>query len=234
MIAILNDFLKAKDLNDLLEISSSLLVLSNTDNDQIKQILQSWELPQEIANLLMYPNLIPEDYRFLSLFKGLQSPEVDYYPLAAIVGLEKINPNSFSEEFRTEVFDSLLGCIETEVLVIIQRGTIALAQYKMPHELDRIARWLNYPDDIVRHNILATLIDGNGLLATQERLTLILDSNRLSSFNRPFLELRLAEIERCLINIDNNSGHLLTTSLTTTKLPYIPNLIQWKSFLSLN
>ncbi|MBD2315541.1 hypothetical protein [Phormidium tenue] len=228
------EFLRAEDFDDLLEINSSLLDLSNADKKQIEEILQGWKPPQAIANLLMYPNLIPENSRLSSLFRALQSPEVDYYPLAAILGLEKVAPNSLSEETRSEVFEALLGCMETEVLIIVQRCTIALSQYQEAHELDRMSRWLNYPDDIVKHNILANLINGEGILSSKNRLNSILSGNRLSSVNRPFLEKKLGEIESCLASTDHNPFSLLKMDLTTTILPYAPSLVQWKSSLSTN
>lgn len=71
----LEEFLDAKDCDDLLRAASELRELGNDDVQAIRTILDSWSDPQAVANLLIHPRFIPAHIRVTSLLKGLNDQD---------------------------------------------------------------------------------------------------------------------------------------------------------------
>lgn len=154
----LKAFLEAEDLDGLMEIRSKLRQLNRKDVKKIRSILQKWNSPQAVSNLLLYPFLIPEDIRGSCLLKGLREKKNSYYVLASIVGLQGIDPTSFSEDERNEIKESLIFTLKTSGGIISARGSVSICDYLSSEDASTMFELLDHPNDTTRHNILCWLI----------------------------------------------------------------------------
>ncbi|WP_235284289.1 hypothetical protein [Methanosarcina sp. 1.H.A.2.2] len=141
-----------------MEIRSKLRQLNRKDVKKIRSILQKWNSPQAVSNLLLYPFLIPEDIRGSCLLKGLREKKNSYYVLASIVGLQGIDPTSFSEDERNEIKESLIFTLKTSGGIISARGSVSICDYLSSEDASTMFELLDHPNDTTRHNILCWLI----------------------------------------------------------------------------
>ncbi|MHA2069117.1 MAG: hypothetical protein ACXABY_32555, partial [Candidatus Thorarchaeota archaeon] len=79
----LRAFLFATDLDDLMSARANLSDMDYEDTEELLRILQKWEDTQAVANILMYPDLMPEGMRLHYILKGLHENRVIYFALAA-------------------------------------------------------------------------------------------------------------------------------------------------------
>lgn len=203
------------------ELSGSLDV---TDVQGIKERLRFWEDRQAIANLLMFPMLIPDSVRVESLLRGLHEQNMTYYILAAAVGLGKVEKEGFDDPQATMIGESLLKIIEQRQDIIAERASAALRPYVNVEHRRRLLALLEHPSAIVRHNCLAALLR---LLPYTQRHTFFESAlrDRLLSMSA-FLEItdKLIKVEQDTDDEADYRLNLLASGLTTPLLAYIPNL----------
>lgn len=154
----LKAFLEAEDLDRLMEIRSKLRQLNRKDVKKIRSILQKWNSPQAVSNLLLCPFLIPEDLRGSCLLKGLREKKNSYYVLASTVGLQGIDPTSFSEDERNEIKESLIFTLKTSGGIISARASVSICDYLSSEDASTMFELLDHPNDTTRYNILCWLI----------------------------------------------------------------------------
>lgn len=154
----LEKFLATEDLDALLRAQDKLSVLDKQDNATIRTLLQQWDRPQAIANLLFHPMLIPQDIRLPSLLRGLAEQQVDYYVLAAVVGLQSIKPDEITEEERRRISRELLTLIRERMDVVAARASVSVAGFSTEEDAPQMFALLEHSNKTVRHNILVWLI----------------------------------------------------------------------------
>ena len=79
----LKAFLVAEDLDDIQDARVKIKSVTATDAEALHAILEQWREAQAVSNLLIHADLIPQDVRLASLFRGLEERAVDYYVVAA-------------------------------------------------------------------------------------------------------------------------------------------------------
>lgn len=228
MNSTLERFLRANDLDSLLSDSNILTELNAEDIKIIGDILQNGTDKQAIANLLMYPNLIPQDIRFECVFNSLQKPNYSYFLLAAIVGLDKLEFTSVEQQVT--IFNQLISIIENNDGVIGDRASNFLSSNLIFFHEDysaRIVHLLDHPSNVVRHNILSVLIPLIGLENIRSFMDNAVKSNQISETAHLYVERRLSEIKG--FSEDNTvDGSILDLgTLSLPLLSYIPNLKDW-------
>lgn len=154
----LKDFLEAEDLDDLLEARSKLRQLDEKDIKKIRSILQRWNSPQAVSNLLFHPHLIPEDIRTTCLLKGLREKKNPYYILASVVGLQGIDPTGFSKEQRKAIKECLISALNVSEGIISARASVTIYDYLSLEDASSAFELLSHPNEAARHNILCWLI----------------------------------------------------------------------------
>ena len=91
-----DEFLRVTDLDDLLHAFDAMEALTVEDVARIERILGDWRNHQAVANLLFYPQLIPEGTRVQAINRALRSNDIPYFQLAATVGLQGGSPGASS------------------------------------------------------------------------------------------------------------------------------------------
>src|SRR5687768_13183400 len=94
LMATLDEFLKAVDLDHLLKVRHGLGQVSSEESERISLIVSEWRDGQAISNLLFYPRLIPATQRWEALDRALDENGHGYYIIAALVGLQSVEPAS--------------------------------------------------------------------------------------------------------------------------------------------
>lgn len=151
-------FLEAQDLDDLLEARSKLRQLDEKDVKKIRYILQRWNNPQAVSNLLFHPFLIPEDIRASCLLKGLREKKKPYYILASVVGLQGIDSTGFPKEQRKAIKECLISVLKVSEGIISARASVTIYDFLSLEDTSAAFELLNHPNEAVRHNILCWLI----------------------------------------------------------------------------
>jgi hypothetical protein len=220
----LKKFLACDDLDDLLSIKVNLRQLVEDDQKLIRDILVSWSDQQAVANLLFHPDVIPETVRCKYILKALRETRVEYYALAAIVGLQTMRARDFSESERRCIVRLLTGWIEIEDEVIAPRAAIAIADYLGPDEISTVRGFLRSGSKIIRHNILVAIIGLIGLEASRAVIESLLHNEDLPVSISHYLNQQLAAIGDLLLPQPQDRFNLLMSDLGAPVLTYIPNL----------
>jgi len=150
--------LETEDLDDLLKSRSKIRQLDDKDIKKIRSVLEKWDNPQAVSNLLFHPSLIPEDIRFGYLLKGLEERENLYYLLATIAGLQGIN-EEFSEEEKNTIKDHLISILEITGGVLASRTSVTITGFLSIGDANRMVKFLSHPEEVARLNILSWLIE---------------------------------------------------------------------------
>ncbi|AKB25146.1 hypothetical protein MSMTP_1677 [Methanosarcina sp. MTP4] len=154
----LKAFLETEDLDDLVKARERVQHLDENDIKKIRSILEKWDKPQEVSNLLFHPSLIPEDIRFSSLLKGLEERDNLYYLLASIAGLQGME-EEFSEEEKIIIKEHLISALEITGGVLAARASVTIVGFLSIGDANRMFKFLSHPEEVVRLNILSWLIE---------------------------------------------------------------------------
>ncbi|GAB3807502.1 hypothetical protein GCM10028819_44490 [Spirosoma humi] len=154
----LEQFLRADDLDETALLAQQLSELTSTDRAAITSLLEQWEDPQAIANLLMHPQLIPSTLRRDILLKGLHQLLDSYNVLAALVGLQRVQAE-LSEDDRQRVVTRIEKIIQHSPDPLAIQASVALFRLSRPQDNMTLVGLLANPDPTIRHNILATLVN---------------------------------------------------------------------------
>lgn len=153
----LEAFLAAEDLDELLRAQQKITSLDAEDTAVVRSILQWWQNPQAVSNLLVHPTCIPEDIRLASLFRGLDERRVVYYVLAAVVGFQSIDSAGMTAEDRSRIVESLLAVIRKNSGILAQRASVSIQQFMAEENAPRVFGLWAHPDETVWHNLRAWL-----------------------------------------------------------------------------
>jgi hypothetical protein len=86
----LERFLTATDLDDLQEARGEIKVISREAAAALTELVTAWDDEQALANLLMYPEVIPAPQRVFALLRALMTAPTHYLLLASLVGLRRV------------------------------------------------------------------------------------------------------------------------------------------------
>jgi hypothetical protein len=145
------EFLSASDLNELAEQFQSLDPSAAYD-PQVRQVLDAWSDVQALANLLMYPETIPDDEQVEALLQGLRDSN-SYLRLAAAVGVGQLDPELIIDEDRDALAPALLAVIGQGAGVIASRAAASLARVGRVEDLDEAQRLIARTEGSTRHNL---------------------------------------------------------------------------------
>jgi hypothetical protein len=153
----LKAFLAAEDLDDVGDAHDKIKALTPDDKEAIRFVLKQWENAQAVSNLLIHPDLIPEDIRLTSLFRGLAGPRVAYYGLAAIVGFGQIGAEALSAEERKQVAAAFLEVIRKTNDARATRASVSIGTFIDENGIPQVVSLLEHRNDTVRTNLRAWL-----------------------------------------------------------------------------
>ncbi len=219
----LEKFLTMQDLDDIFVARRSLKPLDSTDIDTVIAILSQWNTPQAIANLLFYPNTIPATVRSQSILKGLHENDCIYYRLAAIVGLQSLNASDFTAIEVEQIRDRLISLIASDRGIISARASVSIASYLQANDIDLIIPLLNHLDNLVKHNILVTLIEIVGVDRIRDLIDSAAQAKKISEEAVTFCQAKFSQV----LELSNNSVTGVpfeSSNLSLPMLSHIPNL----------
>jgi hypothetical protein len=213
---VLSAFLAAADLDRLAELADDAAAVDSAGaGDRVRAVLDDWADEQAIANLLMYPQLIPTGRRAESLLRGLRDPH-SYLRLAAAVGLGRVDGAQLTDSDRADALAGLLALVEHDADVTASRAALSVATVlrqpgaaHLPDVLDVLVR---QPSRSVRRNLEVALL---GALDTPGLRALVDDS--------PAPDAARAVLAGDGIDLELPAAdHRLLSSLA-----HVPNLAQW-------
>jgi hypothetical protein len=208
-------FLRADDLDAIADARGRIRFISKIDAAALATVANEWSDEQAVANLLMYPEVIPQQARLATLRRGLGGDITDYATLAATVGLQRLAPGDASDDDRREIGARLLHLIESGNATLSRRASLTIGDFVAYVVQDSLLRLLDHSDETVRHNILAALVTAMGSEGVTQAVQRAIDAGRLDPELREHVVQALAP-----------SGG--TSVAEVPLLEYIPNLRDWK------
>lgn len=123
----LADFLSSSDLDALLAAREALASIAAEDETAVADLLAAQDDAQAVANVLMYPEVAPDDVRIDALVRGLAAPPEDYRALAATVGVQHLaDLGGLSPADRAALAPALLSLLARAVGLVATRAHIAM------------------------------------------------------------------------------------------------------------
>lgn len=193
----------AADLDELRRAVRALDRLGADDQAALAALVSTWRDDQAIANLLMYPKLLPPELRAAPLLRALDGT-APYLTLAAVVGLEALDGGWFTDDERVVLRERLLALVSGVEPLLAVRAAVALAGYLDGGELARVVPLLAHRDPRVAHNLIVALAEHVDIAALDAAIA------REASFT-PDLAAALR-------------ARLRPTPPDTPVLPYLPSL----------
>lgn len=212
----LDMFLETEELDDLLKVRSKLRSLNEKDMEKIRRILEKWENPQAVSNLLIHPSLIPEDIRVSYLLKGLEERRNPYYILASIVGFQNIHAKGLSIEDIRKVKENLILTLKISSGVLSQRASVSIYKFLSSEDAPMMCELLSHPDGTTRHNILCSLIRNMNETDSESFILMANDSNIPEHRKKETVD----KIQQYFMQKEKGKFSSLNTFLYT----YVPNL----------
>jgi hypothetical protein len=167
-MALLEEFLKAADLDDLLKIRGKIGAPDSQELDRIAELLGAWSDGQAVSNLLFYPALIPEALRISSIDRALGSTDHPYFILAAVVGLQGIDPASIPAETRARWVCAMRQMVRSKAGVISSRASVTVWSWLRDGEIEQFVRSYPVPDETASKNIITFTLSRFGERALPE------------------------------------------------------------------
>jgi hypothetical protein len=141
--SVLSDFLHSVDLDALRAAREALESVDEDDERAVTGVLAAQSDLQAVVNLLMYPEVAPDDVRIEALVQGLAAPADDYRALAAAVGVQHLaDLGGLSPEERDVLAPALLSLLTRADGLVADRAHIAvlsLTSGASPEPLVRVA-----------------------------------------------------------------------------------------------
>ncbi len=223
----LKTFLETRDLDNLREAKSHVLEINQDHQAEITGVLREWEDIQAIANLLMYPDLIPETERIDYVLAGLRETNFTYLALASVVGLGQLNIEEIPAQLITELIEQLIKLTKSDAGVIAERSSVFLAE-RLWHFGDtytsQIIELLDHPSKVVQHNTLVALIPLVGLENIRRIIENAVQQGQLSVNGQLAAEQKLSEIAGFSKDSTIDDSQFDVDLLSAPLLAYIPNL----------
>jgi hypothetical protein len=221
----LTEFLHTDELDILMMAASQLTDLSDEGYQAVQTVLDDWNDPQSVANVLMHAQLVvrPEQLGAV-LIRGLNDNANPYLMLAATIGLQE-KAGSLSEAENAQVRARLLQLVVHADPAISTRASTTYSDYLAVKDAERAIALLVHPNPNVQHNLLVALVKVIG--AAQIRPTLA----KSPAYQALAPKVRTAVTEKLAI-LDEitqpdgsiNQVDLLMSSLGAPLLSYIPNM----------
>lgn len=205
-------FLSAVDLDVLLEVAEQITEVDTEGAAALIGIVTSWTDTQAVANLLMYPGLLPPGYRIPALLRGLATDFRHYVTLAAVVGLRRFR---MPDEYRRAVGHRLIDLVAFDSEPISSLASATLAPFVYDVDVGRLLASFDAFGETARHNVLVAMIDEFGIGDTRRHAETALRNDLID-------ERVAAEIERRLTELEAESGGMLL-------LTPIPNSVEWSN-----
>ena len=159
--------LTATDLDDLMTAVEALP--PDTDTARIGGVVDAWTDSQGLANVLMYPFVIPSSHRVPAVLRGLRSR--GYLRLAASVGVGHLPPADLTDDVRRELLDALLDVVASDAGPAGVRASAELGPLLRADEVELLEDLAAHPVDAVRHNLAQAAL---GVTAPAERQPVLL------------------------------------------------------------
>ncbi|MFM2376614.1 MAG: hypothetical protein RLZZ165_1711 [Bacteroidota bacterium] len=226
-----SDFLTSRELDHLMMLREDIPALDAEDHQVVAQLIGEGKSYQAIANLIMYPELIPEQERVQALLNGLRETENTYLVLAAIVGLGRIPEEALPEPLRDTVVQEVLRSLHQYGGVIAERASVVLADktwWLLSTPASELVGLLGHPSGAVRHNVLVALIPLVGLVHLRGVIGEAVEEGRLSLEAARETEEKLMAIEGFGKDDTVDEETFDLGMLTVPLLAYIPNFEDWR------
>jgi hypothetical protein len=165
----LERFLDANDVVELVSARRAIQAVDGDDAQTLHVIVADWRDEQAAVNLLMFPELLPDDDRTPALAEGLSGTHGDDAVLAACVGLAAWVA---AEDDAPAIAERLLFLVtertpdDTTAAAISVHASVALGAYAEHVATTDLVCALVDPDPVVRHNVLAAVLGGWGGVET--------------------------------------------------------------------
>jgi len=229
MQAELSAFLAAEDLDELLAARLQITSIDRAESAALSAIVQGWVDRQAVANLLMYPDVIPAPDRLPALLKALNDEETEYFVLAAVVGLQSLGEQDLPEGAGEAIATRLLELLHHPSPTIASRASVTLARYAPRVDVEDLLEALEDTDadETVRHNLLVMALSevspGNLRGLVQAKIA----EGSLAPEVGDYVDEKLAEA-----GVDANgnlagAAELIDTDLGAAILAPIPNFNAW-------
>lgn len=123
--ASLQDLLAASDLDALLAAREALDGLDADDDARLLTLVEQWQDVPALANVLMYPEVLPEDVRLPALLRAVRDREEPYLSLAASVGLQRLAEDPMEDDPEDD--EALQAEVVAALGDLVDRGSGAVA-----------------------------------------------------------------------------------------------------------
>jgi hypothetical protein len=204
-------FLQSPDLDDLLARREAITEITRDDAAALTEVVSAGDDRQAVANLLMYPELIPPAVRSATVLSALEGADDDYRVLAAACGLGRVE---WTDDERRTIGGRLLRLSRDA-----SAPTSTIAARAVEHVVDALdltatVEFLGELRSNERHNVLAALVNEYGADAVRTEAGYAGTVGTMSPDDVEDIERRL-------------DGHSLPVPVDLAVLVYIPNLDEW-------
>ena len=221
----LNQFLQEQELDNLLNLHSTVSIKNKEDSTLILSILDNWNDKQAVSNLLFYPTLIPQANRFNAVVKGLTDQKNKYFNLASIVGVQSPEDLGFNNDEVSRIKNILFKHVEQSMDSRAMRSTTSLAQYINKDDTESILTCASNTMEDVQTNLLSMI---SNLYGQNNIRNVLMEKN---SENKIGSENLLAELEKQELKIKEAPEDKKGFFKSIVGMPvagYIPNLVEFK------
>lgn len=121
---------------------------------------------QAVANLLMYPDVIPVELRVDAALRAVSAESDGYLRIAGAVAISHLAELGFPDGSRAALLDALLDLIATDAGVAAVRASSAVGSFLDRDSVAEVVAVLTHPNRSVRRNLVTALspfLDGDGL-----------------------------------------------------------------------
>lgn len=204
-------FLRAEDLDELLARRDAISEITREDAAALTALVTAGDDEQAMANLLMYPELIPPPLRTATVLAALDSDADGYPALAAASGIGRVE---WTADERAAIGERLLRLSRNA-----SPPTSTIAARAFEHVVADVGlttgvEFLGELRSDARHNVLAALVNEFGSDAVRAEATYAGSIGTMSPDDVEDIERRL-------------DGHSLPLPVDLAILVYIPNLHEW-------
>lgn len=211
----LEAFLTSEDLDEIQKARGKIEGRDVDDEAVIRAVLEQWQNHQAVSNLLLHPDLIPDDIRLETLFRGLYEQQVGYYVLASVIGFQSLDVSEMADVDRRRVLSDLLVVMRETTGILAKRASISFREFANVEDASQVFALIGHTDMTVRHNLRAWLFQTFAAVGT-EALAVV---GHESGVNEEMQRQIVKEFDDFLTNPSNDFSSPLCPLFG-----YIPNL----------
>lgn len=224
----LRQFLEAGDLDQLLVARSNIRLMAAPERESVEAILAGWSDTQAVSNLLMYPEVIPQNKRLDTVMRGLNS--TGYPGLAAVVGLQHLSDDELPDDVRVRVAARLVELARQSQGILAARASAALPRFAADLAPEQLLSALAHSDDRVKHNALLSLLEIMGAEEIRAAVQANVQAGRLDAGTERFVAARLGQLYPDNSQASAEAADAAASMLAVPVLGYIPNYAEWAEF----